>query len=385
MKKLKVYLSIFIGLLICACNSPKNDSNKNSSSANRAPSKLTVVNIDTINLKTPNGSGIYLASYNDGKIYFLDSKFGVLNVFDTLFKPLGPYWGIGNGPYEIPNIPRKFCATKKYGTIVVSDFIFLKTEKLGKSLKKIPINYNVKETLYELQNRPNGDMHGIYEIDWSRSENRVSVAGDYIVLPLTSYHPKFNGYMHDKYYEESKPVGLFDINTGKLEKLIGKKPHIYLEKKYIPNFDQVFFDCNDTIIYLSFAADSGIFAYSTNGKLLKMFGRSHKGFNSEYPKYNGNWEEADKNYVNERSRFSSYRTIKVDKEGNTIVRHVFLNKDAGGVLQVYRNDNLIGAIPVAQNYTLIDVVGESIYGYLKSNENKVNENRIKLIRIRYQW
>lgn len=338
--------------------------------------------VDSVMLKLPVGSGIYLIQCWNNMFYILDYRFAVLSVFDSTGKYVNRFWGIGKGPSELPSQPRKFI-TSPNGFIVVSDFTFFEFPKLSSTYKEKSICFDDNPNINLLMTKPNGNMPGIYEVDWSFAENRISIIDTLIVLPIITYHPKLNGYMHESYYKETYPVALFNLKSGKLVKLLGKKPMVYIKKKFIPNFERVYFCSIDSSVFLSFAADSSIYEFSINNELKNIFGKSEDDLNQNYPRYENNWKEADKNLLNEEKDFSSFREMKCYSSNKIIVRRVYKGKDTNSILQFYKNQEYIGKIFVDNRFVLICVDSDNIIGYLKPNDEQLENNTVLIFKIRY--
>jgi len=338
--------------------------------------------VDSFMLKLPVSSGTYLIQYWNQLFYVLDYRFAILCVYDSTGKYIKRYWGIGKGPYELPAQPRKFIISSN-GFIIVSDFSFFEVPNLSSSYYEKSICFDDNPNLNLLMSKPKGNMPGIYEIDWSFSENRISFMDSLIVLPIITYHPKLNGYMHESYYKETFPVALFSFKTGKLKKMLGRKPLVYTQKKFIPNFEKVYFCTIDSSLYLSFAADSGIYEYNIHNELKNIFGKSEDGLNQNYPRYSNNWREADKNLINEEKIFSSFREIKSYSHNKILVRRVYKGKNSCSIIQVYKNYEYIGKIFVDNRFVLIGVDNNNIIGYLKPNDEQLEYNMILIYKLRY--
>lgn len=339
--------------------------------------------IDSITLKLPVGSGLYLCDYCGGKFYVLDYRFSVLSVFDTSGSFVGRYLGLGKGPTELPGQPLKFMVGH-CGFVAVSDFAIYRFSRLGGRVTKASLVFDEHPNYDLLMANPKGDMPGIYEVDWSMAENRIACIDSLVVLPIVTYHPKLNGYMHKTYYTETHPIALFDFKTGKLVKFIGKRPDIYTKKRFIPNFDMVYFWASDSLINLSFAADSGIYEYSIGNQLIRLYGVAEPNLNQDYPIYQGNWEEADRNSIRESQTYSSYREIKGYAPDKVLVRRVYRGLDSAGILQVYFNYQLVGRIEVNNRFRLIGVDGKYMVGYLQPGDEQLESNTLTFVRIRYR-
>src|SRR5690606_14153614 len=103
-------------------------------------------------------------------------------------------------------------------------------------------------------------------------ENQPHIVDDKLWINIESSNPKFNFLMHESYYRDSRIVGEVNLNTGEVENILGRKPPIYLNYKFIPHNDVFYLMPYGDDFILSFHPDSAIYIVDKRLNLKSYFG-----------------------------------------------------------------------------------------------------------------
>lgn len=309
------------------------------------------IKIDSVLLDPPAFSGVGFFEMKNDTILFFDKRFGTVSKFDLTGKYLGRSLGLGEGPQEIASITHAAeLADGSYFILEVVWIFNLFTEDWRK-VKRKNIRWNETASLKEMEESPRGEMTGIYEIEY---ETRPKAIGkDQVVVGITTDHPRFNSYFTDGYYRDARVFAILDINTGDVLEIIGRRPEVYLQKKYIPNFDVVHFDIDAEHILATFEADSLVYVIDRKGNVTASFGRRGRDMNTEYA-LTSSFDDAEAQIVRDRKKYGYYTDVKYLPEAGLVVRsyqrgsHVRYDG-----LQVYRDKELVGDFDVPKGTRVI--------------------------------
>ena len=335
---------------------------------------------DTITITPDVYSGYGVLTADSSNIYMMDIKFGTLSVFNHKGVFQERLFGFGKGPQELPYKPHKFDINSSGTVVFINDHTFsFGSLKKDNTVKTVTTDWMENNPLSVLQSKPKGDMNGIYEIDWSKGDNRIAITDSLIYLPIITYHPLLNGYMHKKYYKTTRVVGAFNYN-GQLVKTFGKRSNEYLKSKYIANFDKAYITSGNEMVFVSFAIDSLVYAYDLAGKLVTSFGKGHPKLKQNYPEYSS-FETAESNYPRNWNEYGTYQSIKYSATDSVLVRLVFPNLNDNTHLQIFKYNEFVGSIETPKNFKLAYVGNGKIIGHTTPDEEF--SKSINLITINY--
>ena len=365
---------IGVAVLLCSCSNNVKTDNAGLLNLNY---QLTH-SIDSTRLNPEVSSGHGMLAADSANIYLLDFKFGTLSVFDFNGGFQKRLFGLGKGPHELPFIPHKFGISPSGTIVFVGDHSISFGSITESSVKTLSTNWMVSTPINVLQNKPKGSMSGIYEVDWSKAENRIALSDSLIYLPIIAYHPLLNGYMHSKYYKTTRVVGAFNYN-GELVTMFGERSKEYLKQKFIANFDKAYIAHGSNLTYISFAIDSLIYVYDNNGKLVTEFGKGYPNLNQNYPKH-ASYEIAESNYISDWANFGTYQSIKCSPTDSVLVRLIFPKAGEKTALQLFKNNAYVGSITTPKNFKLAYIDTGVIIGHTIPSETS---REINLVTITY--
>lgn len=236
-------------------------------------------------------------------------------------------------------------------------------------------DYNVR------LNNPQAEMKSIYELNvgWPPAQNNsVLLSDEAVLLPIECSHPDFNAYMHEKYYKEAFAFGEFDINDGKIKSMMGKRSPIYLDYKFIPNFDFYSITNYNEDYLVSFAPDSLLWVYDKGFQLKTAFGVGASTMKQDYPLTKG--VEALDTFTEDVSNHGYYTYIYFDSKSGLIFRSYFTGEDNQGGLQVYKGNVLIGEFTVPFRFRVFGAAGDYFYadGYVDEENNQLGVYKFQM-------
>jgi len=230
-------------------------------------------------------------------------------------------------------------------------------------------------------NNPQADMTSIYELSvgWPPAQNNSLLIDDEsILMPIECTHPDFNAYMHEEYYQEAFAFGEFDIKSGKLVRMRGKRSPVYLDHKFIPNFDFYTISNFGEDYLISFAPDSLIWVYDENFQPKTAFGISASSMKQNYPLTKGT--EALGTFLEDVSNYGYYTYIYHEPKSELIFRSYFTGEGNEGGLQIYKGDVLIGEFSVPFRFRVFGADGDYFYadGFVDEESHQLGVYKFKL-------
>lgn len=307
--------------------------------------------IDTVIVQPETFSGVGFFEMNQDTILFYDKMFGTVSKFDVDGNYHGRSLGMGNGPAEIPSIVHAIEGSNGTHILLEKTWVYDVFSANWQKLKRKTINWNETASLQEMESNPTGDMQGIYEIEY---QTKPKAWGHHeIIIGITTDHPKFNSYFTDSYYQDSRVFAVVDIRTGIVLDMFGRRSNVFLQKKYIPNFDVVHFDIDAEHILATFEADSLVYVIDRKGNVTASFGRRGRDMNTEYA-LTSSFDDAEAQIVRDRKQYGYYTDVKYLPEAGLVVRsyqrgsHVRYDG-----LQVYRDKELVGDFDVPKGTRVI--------------------------------
>lgn len=362
MKKLSIFI-LFV--LLSACEERKITSNEYYSKKGMHLAEKNAyikIEVDTLKIETDmetSFNGNFTIS-NTG-IVFNDLFFGFLFHFDKDLNLLSKNLGIGNRSNELKgadyitysNITNKYYVlSSKTGIVAVINSQFQKE-------KEFKINFNIKRTREEVIKEPLPYLMDSYELDYGYDGILKVFDENHLAIAVTSSHPKFNGYYNsNKYYENSRIIALINLEDEYIDKLIGRRPPIFL-KKQLPNYDHFNYEINNGDLYLNFYPEASIYKIDKEKDTLQsVFGIKGNDMKTNYVTTNS-YEEAHKREFEDYSKYSFYNSLYIDK--NLVFRGYTKNNTKNDGLQIYKNGILIADLNFPKRYKIIGKIGNEYY------------------------
>ncbi|AVM50613.1 hypothetical protein [Capnocytophaga sp. oral taxon 878] len=302
--------------------------------------------------------------YND-TLYFIDERFDYIFSFDKNGTPISKHIGKGGGPNEVLGISGITMGAKDFITYNDKNSSVDVFSKRFEKLRSLRMDWQIRRSYEEVLNNPQPSIGDTYEFDYGIPNILKKWDKEHVAIAITASHPKFNGYFNsDIYYNYSRILAIINLQTGKIEQLIGRRSPIYLKYKNIPNFDHFNYDTTEDIdeVYLNFWADPAIYIYSKKeDKIVGKFGLAGLDMNTNYRQTN-TFDEAEENRREDERIYGYYTFIKYLPQLGSVVRGY--SKGEGTTsdgLQLYQKQQLIADIEVPKGLQLIGAIGGVYY------------------------
>ncbi len=308
--------------------------------------KFTHLSYDTILL---NGEGLSMEGHfviNNNKLLFCDEVFALIQIYDLDGKKLKRKLGRGPGPNEVADLYRVVSSNTQTGDFVILDKswrVYLFNKKFERQSTS-RIDFRNMQSMNDLYNNPDIENPGLYELEYFNAT--INSNGKLLLIPITTEHPKLNSFANNctKYYRDSYLMALIDIESGKVKQLLGKRPPIYREYQYLPNFNFIKCLWIDDYIYYTTEIDPNIYIMDLDGRLTMSFGASGKEMATNYTETK-TLNESESNFFAHRKLFGYYNFLK---EGDGLI---FRGYQKGGDattdgMQVYKDKVLIADIDI---------------------------------------
>ncbi|SIS49035.1 hypothetical protein [Belliella pelovolcani] len=356
----KLFILIFI---ILACNDTRDQNSLDLSITSiKSPDIINTVSLLKIDFSSDFLIGKGNSFLQNGELFFLDKLNSQLLRFDSEGHFIDAPITKGEGPSEI----QRFESFSMNGDIkyFLSGYTIYEFDRNNELSQRTVLDFYHNSSMKEIESNPRPDDPGIYEVKYVNNE--IFVREGKFYTKIETSNPKLNFLMHDKYYQETANYGEFDLKTGKILRILGKKPAIYLNYKYIPHFDFYYHDITGEDIYLSFEPDSLIYIADRDFNFKEAFGVSGKGMLQDYVQVN-NLEDYDTYWRPNRAQKGFYRHIKYIPEDDMVFRTYtegvadrtsFDYADNPQRMQIYKRKVLIGDVEVPTSFAIIGKIGD---------------------------
>lgn len=335
------------------------------------------VTIDTLVAPTDietSFNGNFTISKNS--IVFNDVFFGYLFEFDKNLKLLSKNFGIGNKSNELKGADYIVYSdiTNKYYVLSSKTGILAVINSKFQKEKEFRINFNIKRTKEEVIHKPLPYLMDSYELDYGY-DGILKVFDEYhLAIAITSSHPKFNGYFNSKfYYENSRILALINLKKGYIDRLIGRRPPLYL-KNQLPNYDHFNYEIKNNTIYLNFYPEATIYKIDKEEDVVQSaFGVQGSEMKTNYTR-TYSYEEAYMREFEDYNKYNFYNSLYVDD--NLIFRGYSKNNTKKDGLQIYKSEVLIADLNFPKGYKIIGKIDKAYYA--SKNVIKRREDMILL-------
>ncbi len=327
------------------------------------------IKLDTVDFETINSSFSGQLQINNGLLYFIDSRFCWVFVFDPNGHLLYRELGQGRGPNEVPVKSIDAFSFLPDGQKIIlgstSDYYLIDKNWEIDSKNRFNITYNNT-------NRENPEEPATYTFDYENLFIRSDSKG-HIYIPIYGESKLFNPFSR-RYYTEGRILLKVDYRNNKIKEVVGRRSPRYLDYKYLGHhaFFHYDIDSNDNF-YVSHEIDSLIYVYNHSFKPLKALGFKGKNMNTDYKELATLDAKQFRNlYFNDKPKRGYYTWIKYFDEKNLLFRSYKTNPDTScDGLQIYRNNTLIADVAVPKNFNVIGYIKP--YFYSNAQIDEMNE------------
>jgi hypothetical protein len=309
---------------------------------------------------------------------FNDLFFGYLFQFEKNLILLSKHFGLGKNSNELIGADyitystitdKYYVLSSKTGVIAVINSKFQKE-------KEFEINYNIKRSREEVISNPLAHLMDSYEIDYGYDALLNVFDENHIAIAVTSSHPKFNGYYNSKYYyENSRVIALINIEDEYIDRLIGRRPPLFL-KKQLPNYDHFNYQVANDNIYLNFFPEATIYKIDKNADtLMEAIGVKGKEMKTDYVA-TSTYKEAYKRELQDYTQYSFYNSLYVN--GKFIFRGYTKNGLKKDGMQIYKNQQLLADLDFPKGYKIIGKIDNYYYASKISIKRKEDMTLLKI-------
>lgn len=295
-------------------------------------------------------------------LLFSDIFYNYIYRFDKKGSVIDRYLGKGKGPNEVLDFMYSFPLQDGYCFVSASNHFVYLFDKSWKNSRKFRIDWDVKTRFKEILNHPNPQEIEPYELDFGIPDKVKQWDHNHLAVALCASHPKFNGYFNSSlFYNQSRILALVNIETGKIDELVGRRSPFYLYHRNIPNFNHFSFEITGKELLVSFWPDSSIYIIDKSSKAAtKKFGKPGRDMRTNYTLTN-TFEDAELNLRKDWYEFGYYSYLVYEPKSKFLFRGYTKGKGAkSDGLQVYSDYQLVGDLNVPLGFKIIGSVGDEI-------------------------
>ena len=329
------------------------------------------INTDTLLLSGNHLSLNGIFRIINSNIVFLDERMLTASIYDTKGDLIQIALGEGEAPHEIDHFYYHTLSNSGEHIFLGDDYMLAHYNKYWiKYRSKIPLQWQARKKTYQSTNLRDINMYDInpennsYDTRWN-----PILEGKYLVIPINitaRTNPELNRFSRaGEYFKGAYTVGLINLDQGIFEKGFAGYPDVYLKNKYIPSFDYNYRDIKNDTIYVSYMADSLVFAYNKQLELIFTFGNAAK---NSVPNYTTTQtlDEYSKLTASLRNKHGYYSHIYVDNDSDLFFRTYVSTDLEKSELQIYKNFKLIAELETPLRFNIIGKIGDTYYadGYL---------------------
>lgn len=350
----------------------------NIESIGKAPSKsinsLELSKIEIQDNGNPVGKGFSYVL--DNQLLFFDLARGEVLEIDPETGSQKVLISKGEGPNEVPRFMSFTHSDDK--RVFLDGYTFFVYDSNWEQVGRNSYDFLANDELTDVEANPNGEMIGTYELKYW--ENQPHIVDDKLWINIESSNPKFNFLMNESYYRDSRIVGEVNLNTGEVERILGRKTPIYLNYRFIPHNDVFYLMPYGDDFILSFHPDSAIYIVDKRLNLKSYFGAKGIEMDQAYREMS-DYEEYSTSFRDAWTKKGYYKHVYGSKEDNVVMRtytqgnkneEVMNYGDNPKRLQIFKNFQLIGDVEVPTYFKVIGKIGEYYYAD-GSGENPDNE------------
>lgn len=385
MKRIIYYISkgIFITtiiLLISSCSKGKEDVDSTvfydvaNIETTKQTNVISKIEIDTITIQNDIETSFVgdFSIFND-TLYFADHFFGYLFRLNKDGNIIDKNIGKGNGPNEVRAFNYSIVSKNGYYFLDGGSSNLYFFNKNFKKEKDFRINWENKRSKQEVLANPVPTLGDSYEFGFGYPEVFKPWDNNHVAIAITASHPKFNGYFDTElYYNHSRILAIVNLESGKIEKYIGRRSPVYLNYKNLPNFDHFSYEVTENQIFVNFWADPTIYILDKKeGKAIGKFGQKGKNMKIDYP-VTKTYEQAENKWKEDQENYGHYHYVKYIANKKLLFRGYHRGKGAStDGLQIYKENTQIGDIAIPKGLEIIGSIGNEFYAANKEmNESE---------------
>ena len=309
------------------------------------------------------------------QILFIDEQLCYMFFFDENGKLINRKFGKGQGPSELMT-----SRIDGYAQLEPSGFFFVGASN----------DCHLYDSELQIQKRyviDKGKREGTanYETPWIYTLSYEHLAmknyDKYLYYTVFSEYQDMNFINSPKsYFQNAHYLCKMNLETGNVEKMLGKYPPIYDEKEELKQFSFVDFDMDaNGNFYISFEGDSLIYMYDNDFYPIKTFGYAGENM-KESKRVLSTFSQFQEYYEKDRKESGFYTQLKYIRDTNLLFRsYTKGDEEKTDGLQIYKDGVLQGDIEVPKSFYVIGYIAPYYYATIDIDEK--NE-MIKMFRFK---
>jgi len=321
--------------------------------------KISEIQIDSVKIDLSNSSSNGFLQIINDQIIFFDTEYASAYILDSNFNLSTRKLGLGKGPNEILGI--NYVTASLDSNIIIFDS--------NGFMYSIDKNWNKKRTMrYSHFSWKNNE----YECNYGcKSINFLDLKK--LLIPVDIPYNKINKFGEydgsKAYYNKTAVLGEVNLENGKIEKVFGLRPPVYMEKKnqYLAMFNFNDFTVHNKTYVISWMIDSLIYEYSYPDSLICAFGVAGNQMNIAYRPYQ-KYADVRANYLKDYETFGYYTCLKYVEQDGLLFRCYQKGGGKCNGLQIYNNKILIADIAVPRGFIFLGKQNNKYFGYSKIDE-----------------
>ena len=356
-KVVALFLSLSSGLLLYSCKNRGLDAS--SSIELRGINSLGIANVvitDTITISTERTSmsGRWTT---DGKSLIFADK-GKVPV--SFYSPGGEFekqiFVQGRGPDEVlsPATAMLPLSGGGYAYFSAGDARFYLFDSLLNNLSSFNLLRVIAKDVDWDDLLRNPDPENIAMYEQILFNNDITELGDYILFPTTTEHQRYNGFMKNQrakeFYRDSYTLMAINKRDPAEIRIFGHFPAIY-NRMMIPNFMNRTVASDGSNLFVSYEADSLIYAYDKDLQLSFAFGIGGKDVKDDYPEVT-TFEKYEETNRAHHTKYGHY--LQMVYGDGYLIRKYNRPNDVSAI-QIYKDYNLL--CDVEMPYRRFEIIG----------------------------
>lgn len=374
---MKNILIISIFAFLASCSIDKNKTEKkykdffNINPTSEINIALKNIEMDSIPLDYMQSSYSGKSIIHDNKIMFIDSYFCWGFVFNLNGKLLSRTFGQGKGPKEIPTgFIDAFSVNDKGEFLFIGsswDYHLFNSKGYRVNSNTIKFLHNISES--ELLKLSDPTHTAIYTLSWEKLN--VWHDNNYAYFTIYSDNEALDFCSDEEYYKQGRVMAKMNIKTGEIEKIMGRRPPIYLKNKFIPQIAYMDFDMleNSNLLFVTHQADPVIYQYDLDFNLKMAFGVEGENMNTNYTKINSRMQVMEA-FKHDQKNCGKYEWIKFIESTNILFRGYTKGRDKPNGLQIYQNGVLVADIEVPDGFEVDSYIEPYYYSKVLADDEK---------------
>jgi hypothetical protein len=348
--------------------------------------QIDSISIEAINISNISTSFSGVFEIFDNKINFVDQRFGWVYQFNPNGKLINRYLGQGEGPNEINTsyIDGYVKLGNGNHTFLGSTFdLHIHSGSDFERIRSYTFSWDGEQDVNKVRSSSSPDVNqfALYTLDYQNLIIREDQNSN-IYLPIYGETRYFNGVNSDFYYDEGHILARLNLESGKIDKVLGKRSNRYLENRYLPHHAFFSYDIDqNNYFYISHEIDSLIYKYNKEFELVSVFGAKGVNMNTDYiPMKEFDPKVFKDLYFNQRPKLGWYSYLEfVDELGLLFRSYKKGEHSLKDGLQIFDDETLIADVEVPKSFRVKGYIKPYIYGELQNqNDSKLNLYRFKL-------